>query len=79
MPLDAWRHQLEVNLIGQVAVTQAVLGRLRASRGRVVFVSSLSGRVATAMSGPYSASKFALEARPTRCASRFARGAWASC
>lgn len=62
VPLDAWRHQLEVNLIGQVAVTQAVLGRLRASRGRVVFVSSLSGRVSTPMTGPYSASKFALEA-----------------
>ena len=62
VPLDAWRHQLEVNLIGQVAVTQAVLGRLRASHGRVVFVSSLSGRVSTPMTGPYSASKFALEA-----------------
>ncbi len=55
------RRQLEVNVVGQAAVTQAVLPRLRASRGRVVFVSSLSGRVATPMFGPYNASKFALE------------------
>src|SRR4051812_47359263 len=55
------RRQLEVNVIGQVAVTQAVLPRLRTSCGRVVFVSSLSGRVATPMTGPYNASKFALE------------------
>ncbi|MFL5844981.1 MAG: SDR family NAD(P)-dependent oxidoreductase [Solirubrobacteraceae bacterium] len=61
LPLDALRHQLEVNLVGQVAVTQAVLPRLRESRGRVVFVSSLSGRVSTPMTGAYNASKFALE------------------
>ena len=62
LPLDDLRHQLEVNVVGQVAVTQAVLPRLRASRGRVVFVSSLSGRVSTPMTGAYNASKFALEA-----------------
>jgi NAD(P)-dependent dehydrogenase (short-subunit alcohol dehydrogenase family) len=61
VPLAELRRQLEVNVMGQVAVTQAVLPRLRASRGRVVFVSSLSGRVATPMTGPYNASKFALE------------------
>lgn len=49
-------------MVGQAAVTQAVLPRLRRSRGRVVFISSVSGRVATPMFGPYSASKFALEA-----------------
>ncbi|HET9104053.1 MAG TPA: SDR family NAD(P)-dependent oxidoreductase [Solirubrobacteraceae bacterium] len=59
---DALRRQFEVNVIGQAAVTGAVLPRLRASRGRVVFVSSVSGRIATPMFGPYSASKFALEA-----------------
>ena len=59
VPLDDLRRQLEVNVVGQVAVTQAVLPLLRASRGRVVFVSSLSGRVATPMTGPYNASKFA--------------------
>jgi NAD(P)-dependent dehydrogenase (short-subunit alcohol dehydrogenase family) len=61
LPLEAWRRQLEVNLIGQVAVTQAVLPRLRESRGRIVFVSSVSGRVATPMTGAYNASKFGLE------------------
>ena len=61
VPLDDVRRQLEVNLIGQLAVTRAVLPRLRASKGRVVFVSSLSGRVSTPMTGIYNASKFALE------------------
>jgi NAD(P)-dependent dehydrogenase (short-subunit alcohol dehydrogenase family) len=55
------RRQLEVNVVGQAAVTQAVLPRIRASRGRIVFVSSLSGRVSTPFMGVYSASKFALE------------------
>jgi NAD(P)-dependent dehydrogenase (short-subunit alcohol dehydrogenase family) len=61
IPLAELRRQLEVNVVGQVAVTQATLPRLRASRGRLVFVSSLSGRVATPMTGAYNASKFALE------------------
>jgi NAD(P)-dependent dehydrogenase (short-subunit alcohol dehydrogenase family) len=60
--LDDLRRQLEVNVTAQVAVTQALLPRLRASRGRVVFVSSVSGRVSTPFSGAYNASKFALEA-----------------
>lgn len=62
VPLAELRRQLEVNVVGQAAVTQAVLPRLRASRGRLVFVSSVSGRVATPMFGVYNASKFALEA-----------------
>jgi NAD(P)-dependent dehydrogenase (short-subunit alcohol dehydrogenase family) len=62
LPLDEWRRQFEVNLFGQVAVTQAVLPKLRTSRGRVVFVSSLSGVISTPLTGAYSASKFALEA-----------------
>lgn len=62
LPIDELRRQLEVNVVGQVAVTQAVLPRLRASRGRVVFVSSVSGRISTPMTGAYNASKFALEA-----------------
>jgi NAD(P)-dependent dehydrogenase (short-subunit alcohol dehydrogenase family) len=59
---DGWREQLEVNVIGQFAVTQAVLPQLRKARGRVLFISSVNGRIATPMLGPYSASKFALEA-----------------
>ena len=60
--LDDLRGQLEVNVVGQVAVTQAVLPRLRESSGRIVFMSSVSGRVSTPFTGPYNASKFALEA-----------------
>lgn len=62
LPIDELRHQLEVNVIGQVAVTQAVLPRLRESRGRVVFISSISGMLTSPMLGAYSASKFAIEA-----------------
>jgi NAD(P)-dependent dehydrogenase (short-subunit alcohol dehydrogenase family) len=62
VPLSELRNQLEVNVVGQVAVTQALLPRLRRSRGRIVFVSSLNGKVATPLTGPYNASKFALEA-----------------
>src|SRR5947209_2829938 len=40
--LSELRRQLEVNVVGQAAVTQSVLPRLRASRGRLVFVSSVS-------------------------------------
>lgn len=61
LALSELRRQLEVNLVGQIAVTQALLPKLRAARGRIVFVSSLSGRVATPMTGAYNASKFGLE------------------
>jgi NAD(P)-dependent dehydrogenase (short-subunit alcohol dehydrogenase family) len=59
---DAWRKQLEINVIGQLAVTQAVLPKLRESRGRVVFISSVNGRLSMPLIGAYAASKFALEA-----------------
>lgn len=59
---DDWRRQLEVNVIGQLAVTRAVLPRLRKSRGRVVFISSVNGRLSMSLVGAYAASKFALEA-----------------
>ena len=62
VPIDALRRQLEVNVIGQVAVTQSLLPLLRKARGRVVNMSSISGGVAAPYLGPYSASKFALEA-----------------
>jgi NAD(P)-dependent dehydrogenase (short-subunit alcohol dehydrogenase family) len=61
LPLEDLRRQLDVNVTGQVAVTQAVLPRLRESRGRVLFVSSVSGRVASPLMGAYNASKFAVE------------------
>jgi NAD(P)-dependent dehydrogenase (short-subunit alcohol dehydrogenase family) len=62
LDLDRLREQFEVNVVGQVAVTQALLPRLRESGGRIVFVSSVSGRVSTPLLGAYNASKFALEA-----------------
>jgi NAD(P)-dependent dehydrogenase (short-subunit alcohol dehydrogenase family) len=62
LPIDRLREQLEVNLIGQVAVTQALLPFLRAARGRIVNVSSIGGRIALPLAGPYAASKFGLEA-----------------
>src|ERR671915_2319963 len=62
LPLDQLRDQLEVNLVGQLAVTQRFLPALRAGRGRIVNVSSIGGRVALPLLGAYHASKFALEA-----------------
>ncbi len=59
---DEWRKQLEINVIGQLAVTRAVLPRLRKSRGRIVFISSVNGRLSMPLIGAYAASKFALEA-----------------
>ncbi len=62
VPLDMFEQQLKVNVIGQLAVTQAFLPLLRKNRGRIVFMGSESGRVTLPLLGPYSASKFALEA-----------------
>ena len=59
--LDDLREQLEVNVIGQVAVTQSMLPLLRGGRGRIVLISSDNGRWAPPFMGPYVASKFALE------------------
>lgn len=57
-----WRRQFDVNFFGQIAVTRALLPALRRSRGRIVFISSIGGRVAMGFNGPYAASKHAIEA-----------------
>ncbi len=62
IPLERLREQLEVNVVGQVAATQAFLPLLRNGRGRLVNIGSIAGRSVVPMGGPYSASKFALEA-----------------
>ncbi len=62
LPLVEFRQQFDVNVTGQIAVTQAFLPLLRRARGRVVFMGSIAGRMALPMLGPYSASKHALEA-----------------
>ena len=61
LPMDKLRQQLEINLIGQAAVTQAFLPALRRARGRIVMVSSIGGRVGLPLVGAYNASKFGLE------------------
>lgn len=62
IPIDDFRRQVEVNLTAHVAVTQAMLPAIRRARGRVVFISSLGGRVAFPMTGAYHAAKFGIEA-----------------
>jgi len=62
VPIDELRRQLEVNTIGPVAVTQHFLPLVRQGSGRIVFVSSIGGRLSNPIIGPYAASKFALEA-----------------
>jgi len=62
LPLDELRRQLEVNVVGQLAVAQALLPALRVARGRVVIVGSIAGTSALPFLGPYAISKFALEA-----------------
>ncbi len=59
---EEWRRQFDVNFFGQIAVTRALLGALRRARGRIVFISSIGGRVAMGFNGPYAASKHAIEA-----------------
>jgi NAD(P)-dependent dehydrogenase (short-subunit alcohol dehydrogenase family) len=56
------RQQLEVNVVGQIAVTRAFLPLIRVARGRIVNIGSIGGRMATPFLGPYNASKFAIEA-----------------
>ena len=62
LDLDGLRRQLEVNLTGQVAVTQAFLPQIRAARGRIALIASIGGRMSLPYLSPYHASKFALEA-----------------
>jgi NAD(P)-dependent dehydrogenase (short-subunit alcohol dehydrogenase family) len=62
IPLAQLRRQLEVNVVGQIAVTQALLPLLRRARGRIVNMGSIAGRGTIPLTGPYSASKHALEA-----------------
>ncbi len=62
LALDDLRAQLELNVVAQVGVTQALLPLLKAARGTIINVSSVSGRIATPVVGAYAASKYALEA-----------------
>ncbi|MCR6490492.1 SDR family NAD(P)-dependent oxidoreductase [Amycolatopsis sp. OK19-0408] len=62
LPPAEWRRVFEVNLFGHVALTQALLPFLHRSRGRIVNISSVGGKVAMATYGAYAGAKFALEA-----------------
>lgn len=62
LPIADFRKQIEVNLTGQVAVTQAMLPMLRDARGRIILISSIGGRMANPYMGAYHAAKFGLEA-----------------
>jgi NAD(P)-dependent dehydrogenase (short-subunit alcohol dehydrogenase family) len=62
MPIEDFRRQVEINLTGQVAVTQALLPSIRQARGRIVFLSSIGGRIAFPFTGAYHAAKFGVEA-----------------
>jgi NAD(P)-dependent dehydrogenase (short-subunit alcohol dehydrogenase family) len=67
LKIDDFRRQLAINLTGQLIVTQAFAPLLGADRarqgkpGRIVMISSVGGRNALPLSGPYAASKFGLE------------------
>ena len=68
LEIAEFRQQLEVNVTGQLIVTQAfapLLGasadRISATPGRIVMISSVGGKLASPFVGPYNASKFALE------------------
>ncbi len=62
VPIADLRRQLDVNVIGQVAVTQIFLPLLRQGRGRIINMGSIAGLSTMPLMGPYSASKYALEA-----------------
>jgi NAD(P)-dependent dehydrogenase (short-subunit alcohol dehydrogenase family) len=62
VPLEAWRQQFEVNVLGLVAMVQAFTPLLRQSRGRVIVVGSVAGSLSRPILGPYCASKHATEA-----------------
>jgi len=55
-------RQLDVNLFGPLTLTTAALPHLRRARGRIVFISSVNGRMSFPFTGMYNASKYAVEA-----------------
>ena len=62
LPMAQWRWVFEVNLFGHIAVTQALLPALLRSKGRVINISSIGGKIAMPTYGAYAGAKFALEA-----------------
>ncbi|MEC3909128.1 SDR family NAD(P)-dependent oxidoreductase [Sphingobium sp. CR2-8] len=60
-PIEMFRRTVEINTVSNLAVYQATLGQIRESKGRFIFVGSMSGKVAFPLLGYYTASKYALE------------------
>ena len=60
LPLDTFRRLLEINVVGQLAVTQTFLPLLRSARGRIVVVSTIGVRFRPPFAGPLDATKAAL-------------------
>lgn len=61
-PIDQVRHLFEVNLFGLLAVTQVCLPYLRQEQGRIINISSTASLVVAPFLGPYSASKWGVNA-----------------
>ena len=74
LPPEELTRQLEVNVVGQLRVMQALLPALRRSRGRIVLMGSIAGRSALPFLGAYAMSKFALEAMADSLRSSSRRG-----
>ncbi|ENQ3076911.1 SDR family oxidoreductase [Bacillus cereus] len=62
IPLEEYRKQFETNVFGAIAVTQAVLPMMRKQKhGKIINISSISGKIGFPGLSPYVASKYALE------------------
>jgi len=62
LTLEDYRRQFETNVFGVLRTVQATLGELKASRGRLAIIGSVTGYIATPGSSPYAMSKFAVRA-----------------
>jgi NAD(P)-dependent dehydrogenase (short-subunit alcohol dehydrogenase family) len=62
LPINEWRRLFEVNLFGQVAMIQTMMPALLKSKGRIINISSVGGKIAMATYGAYAGAKFAFEA-----------------
>lgn len=62
IPEERLRNQFEINVFGTILLTQLIARRMvKKGKGKIIFVSSVSGLMADPLSGPYGGSKFALE------------------
>lgn len=62
LAMSTWRNVFDVNLFALVEMTRAFLPLIRRTKGRVINIGSISGRIASPFLGPYCTSKFAVRA-----------------